>query len=225
MPDKIDNNIRDIKSIYYIIISNMESKQRRSNKEDSSKIFGVYIKSILTMKLILSITEIGKNLKQNLEKKIISMIEGRCIKEGFIKPKSVRIINYSSGNVNSENIEFHTSFECFISHPVEGMIIECSTKNITKAGIHAEKIDEDGVIPLTIFVSRDHNYNNQFFNTIKENMDIKVKVIGIRYELNDPYICVIGKLAYDNDIAKPKRKLSILGAPIEDDDYEELENV
>lgn len=185
----------------------MESKYMKKTKSELPKLYGVYMKSLLTMKVILSITEIGKNLKQNLEKKITSKIEGRCIKEGFIKPKSVTIINYSAGNVDSENIEFYTSFECFVCHPVEGMKIECNTKTITKAGIHAEKMDEDGVVPLTIFVSRDHNYNNRFFNTIKENMNIKIKVIGIRFELNDPYICVIGKLDYDNDTRETvKRK-------------------
>ena len=201
----------------------MELNRKNKPNEETSKIYDVYIKSVLTMKIILSITEIGKNIKQNLEKKIISIIEGRCIKEGFIKPKSVRIINYSSGNVDSDNIEFYTSFECFISHPVEGMVIECMTKNITKAGIHAEKIDDDGVIPLTIFVSRDHNYNNKLFNSIKENTKIKVKVIGIRYELNDPYICVIAKLAYDSKTNRPRPKNDRFqtGGENDDDDYDD----
>ena len=37
-------------------------------KED--KIYGVYIPSVLTKKVILSINQVGKNLKQNLEKAI-----------------------------------------------------------------------------------------------------------------------------------------------------------
>jgi hypothetical protein len=31
-----------------------------------------------------------------------------------------------------------------------------------------------------------------------------VKVVGVRYELNDPYICVLGKLI---DAVKPKLKI------------------
>ena len=71
-------------------------------KED--KIYGVYIPSVLTKKVILSINQVGKNLKQNLEKTIQKNTEGRCIPEGFIQPGSVRVITYSSGNVNNENI-------------------------------------------------------------------------------------------------------------------------
>ena len=81
-----------------------------------------------------------------------------------------------------------------ICHPVEGMMIECQTKTITKAGIHAEVIDENGVMPITIFIARDHHFTDNHFATIKENATITVRVIGVRFELNDPYICVIGTL-------------------------------
>lgn len=170
---------------------------RSRHNEPEKQVFGVYIKSLLTMKVILSITEIGKNVKQNLERKIVSKTEGRCIAEGFVKPNTVQIISYSSGSVNSENIEFCAVFECMVCHPFEGMLIECDVKTITKAGIHAE-VNEDGVVPITIFLARDHNYTMRNFADIKENMKITAKVIGIRYELNDPYICVIGTLANQN---------------------------
>lgn len=161
---------------------------------NDKKIFGVFIRSILTQRVILSINEVGSNIKQNLEQKINAKIEGKCIVEGFIRPNSVKIINYSSGLVNSENIEFITVFECMICHPVEGQLIECSVKTITKAGIHAEVVTENEVVPITVFIARDHHNTNKYFSTIKENNIITTRVIGVRFELNDPYICVIGQL-------------------------------
>lgn len=158
------------------------------------KIFGVYIKSVLTQKVILSITEVGKNVKRNLEQKIVAKNEGKCIEQGFIRPNSVKIISYSAGVVNSENIDFKCVFECMICHPVEGMLIECFAKTITKAGIHAEVITDNDIVPITVFIARDHHSTNKYFSEIKENMQIAVKVIGSRFELNDPYICVIGQL-------------------------------
>jgi DNA-directed RNA polymerase subunit E'/Rpb7 len=164
-------------------------------KQVESKVYGVYLKSVLTQKIVLSINEVGKNLKQNLEKKIAASIEGKCIAQGFVKPGSVSVVNFSSGNVNAANVEFQVVFECMICHPVEGMLIECKAKTITKAGIHAEVVDASGVIPVTVFVARDHNYNDIHFNNVKENAEILVRVLGTRFELNDPYICVIAKLA------------------------------
>ena len=161
---------------------------------DQKKIYGVYMRSILTMKTWLSITEIGNTIQNNLESKIASTIEGKCIPEGFIRPKSVRTIRYSNGIVMGDLIEYQVVFECDIAHPVEGMVIECTTKTITKAGIHAEVVDKDGNIPITVFVARDYQGSSQYFNDITENQNIKARVIGVRFELNDPYVCVIAKL-------------------------------
>jgi DNA-directed RNA polymerase subunit E'/Rpb7 len=176
---------------------------------DQRKIYGVYNKSILDTKVVLSITEIGKNIKTNLESKIISKIGGKCITEGYIKPGSINIINYSSGSVNGDIIEYHVLFECMICLPVEGMLIECTSKTITKAGIHAQVIDEDGNMPVTVFVARDHHHIDDRFLSVKENTKITVRVIGIRFELNDKCICAIANLT-DNvsenivKIKKPK---------------------
>jgi len=174
--------------------------------QNETKVFGVYVKSMLTMKVPLSIVEVGKNVMQNLEKVISSKTEGKCIAEGFIRPNSVKVLTYSSGNINGDIIEFQTVFECMICHPVEGMLIECDTKTITKAGIHAEVVDRDGTVPVTVFVARDHHLNDKNFNNVKENTKITIRVIGIRYELNDPYICVIGKLVEENKSNRPYEK-------------------
>jgi hypothetical protein len=94
-----------------------------------------------------------------------------------------------------------------ICHPVEGMDIECTCKTLTKAGIHAEVIDQSGHIPITIFISRDHHMSHHDFSLVKENNRLIVKIIGIRFELNDPYICAIGRLLerLEDTTVQPKR--------------------
>ena len=156
-------------------------------------IYGIYIKSILEKRVLLKIDEIGSNVKEILEKRLNQMTYNKCIAEGFIKPNTVSIVSYSCGIVQNEQIEFVVVFECMIANPVEGQLIECKSKTITKAGIHAHVIDND-VIPIHVFLAKDHHNMNKYFNTIKEDMDILVNVIGVRYELNDPFISVIGRL-------------------------------
>jgi DNA-directed RNA polymerase subunit E'/Rpb7 len=171
--------------------------RRTKNKESNTgerKVYGVYMRSMLDKKVSLHITEIGKSVKQNLEMKISNEIAGKCIDEGYIKPLSIKVTNYSSGNVNGEYVEYQVTFECMVCLPVEGMLVECTCKSVTKAGIHAEVIDTDGNTPLTIFVARDHHHLNERLGSVKEGETIIVRVIGIRFELNDKYICVIAKL-------------------------------
>ena len=157
------------------------------------KIYGPYIRSLLHMKVSVDMSEIGKNIKENLEKKIRAETEGKCIAEGFIKPNSISVISYSSGSVNLDRVDFHATFECMVCYPVEGMDVECLCKTVTKAGIHAQVIDDEGNMPMTVFIARDHHIMDHRFNGIKENAKITAKIIGIRFELHDPYICTIGK--------------------------------
>ena len=192
--------------------------QARNQDRSNRKIYGVYIQSMLTMKVVLPIVEVGKNMKENLEKIISRRNEGKCIAEGFIRPGSIKVVRYSSGNVMGQYVEFETVFECMICHPVEGMLIECDVKTITKAGIHAEVVDSAGAVPITAFIARDHHFNDQNFSEIKENAKIVVRVIGTRYELNDPYICVIGKLVERKESRGGSHpKLNILDEDVERD--------
>jgi DNA-directed RNA polymerase subunit E'/Rpb7 len=184
---------RDGKIYIYNRIMNQSQRNRPQQKSEPPKVYGVYTRSILSMKVGLDITEIGQNIKQNLERKVSKMTEGKCIEQGFIRPKSVEILQYSSGLVGNDNVIFQSDFECMVCYPVEGMLIECVSKSITKAGIHAEVVDGSGVIPVVVFVARDHHLKDKDFQEVKEGMKILIEVIGVRFELNDPYICVIGK--------------------------------
>ena len=155
--------------------------------------YSVYARNMISTKVHLKMSEIGDKTKQNLETKIKRNIEGKCIPEGFVEPRTLKIVTYSSGVVKMNMIEFQVVFECSICNPVEGQTVECTTKTITKAGIHAEVVTGE-IIPMKIFVARDHNYANRQFGDIKEDEKIKVRIIGKRFELNDPYIVAIASL-------------------------------
>jgi DNA-directed RNA polymerase subunit E'/Rpb7 len=172
------------------------------------KIYGVYNQGVLSKKIHLTIREIGKNIKKILEERVSYIYEGKCIDEGFIKPGSISLVTYSSGVINGEYVEFQVIFDCMICNPVEGMLVECNTKTITKAGIHAVHTDKDGVSPLTLFIARDHHNTNAYFNSIKEDTNITVKIIGVRYELDDEYICAIASLP-SKTIQRDEKKTKI----------------
>jgi hypothetical protein len=159
----------------------------------SKKNIGIYNSAIITKQVVVSITNVGDNIKNTLEDKIKNDIEGLCIVEGFVKPNSTKIISYSSGKLNGSNVVFEVVFECLICCPVEGMHINCIAKSITEsAGIRAETLESPS--PLVIYLARDHHYNMKYFSQVKENQQIVVKVIGQRYELHDKYISVIAQL-------------------------------
>ena len=166
----------------------IKSKYRQKETKD------VYSRSLITQSVTLPITAIGKTLKQTLENSIISLVEGKCIVEGFVQPGSVKVITYSSGIIKADTIIFEVVYECQVCFPVAGMLINCIAKNITKAGIRAESSDSNPS-PFVLFIARDHFYSNDALNSIEENDTFIARVIAQRFELNDKYISIIAEVS------------------------------
>ena len=167
---------------------------QNKNKRREVKISSVYSRCLITRNVVLPITAVGKNILEVIEQNVSINFEGKCIVEGFVKPESTKIITYSSGIINRGiNISFQVVFECDVCFPVEGMLISCVAKNITKAGIRADSADAVPS-PVIVFVAKDHNYSNDLFSEIKEGDKFNVRVIGQRFELNDKYVSIIGEL-------------------------------
>ena len=207
--------------------SAMENSNRTASCErdvpQAGKLY-LYVNNLMTDKLSIHITQVGEITKANLEQALIDKISNKCVIQGFIRPLSIKIQTYSSGAVRGENIDFHVVYQCQVANPVEGQVLECLIKTITKAGIHAQCVDSDGNVPVTVFIAKDHHANSQEINHVKAGDTIYVCVIGTRFELNDPYICVIAKLIpskYSNKFQN--KRIRVVGGDVDMDDIVEAD--
>ena len=190
--------------------SQTQALKKKTNKPtykpsyNKPSVQGFYNQILITQTVPVNINNIGDNIKETLEKAISSKIEGKCIVDGYIKPKTVDIITFSSGLLKGEYVIFEVVFQCLVCSPVEGMHIKCIAKNINKAGIRAEVNENPS--PVVIFIARDHNYTSPMFSQVKENDEIKVRVIGQRFELNDKYISIIAELIESSSSMQQQKK-------------------
>jgi DNA-directed RNA polymerase subunit E'/Rpb7 len=179
------------------------SKQKYRQKETKS----VYSPCQITKNVVLPMNAIGKNLQQTLEQTIAKMVEGKCIVEGYVKPRSIKVITFSSGIVKGETVIFNVVFNCEVCYPVSGMLVNCIAKDITKAGIRAESSDEQPS-PFVLYIARDHYFESDYFNAIEENEKFVARVIAQRIELNDKFVSIIAELVTpvkEFNVAKPKK--------------------
>lgn len=175
-------------------------------KRRDARLQSIYSRCLITRSIVLPITAVGKNIRETIEENIKASFEGKCIVEGYIKNNSSKIVTHSSGLIIKGNlISFEVVFECDICFPVEGMLVSCIAKNITKAGIRAESAT-DVPSPIVVFVTKDHHYNSAYFSEVQEGDKINVRVIGQRFELNDKYISIIGELVKEKEAFIPKPK-------------------
>ena len=194
------------------LLDNTKVPFMKRKTQHISSMQSLYTQILITKKLHLNINNIGSNIKQTLEKALAMQIEGKCIVEGYIKPNSVEIITFSSGLLSGSNVTFEVVFQCYVCLPVEGMHINCIANHINKAGIRAEVKDKPS--PVVIFIARDHNYSSPLFSQVKENDEIKIRVIGQRFELNDTYISIIAELVEKHGDVGHVKKTYKSNAPI-----------
>jgi DNA-directed RNA polymerase subunit E'/Rpb7 len=154
--------------------------------------FGIYTNNLLTRKLRVPFQIIGRNVKDTLEHILSKVVEGKCMAEGFIRPGSVKILTYSNGYLYGKYAIFDVVYECQSCSLVEGMVFTCVVKNISLAGIRA--VMNEPKTPIVVFVSRDHHYDRPEFIRLQEEAEIKVRVIGQRFEIGDESISVIAEL-------------------------------
>ena len=174
-------------------MSSRISSSTQSRRNAVAGKMSLYIKNIISKKLSVPIKYVGTNIAEILEQILTNNFEGKCCIEGYVKRGSVKIITFSSGTVLGNCVIFTVVFEYLVCNPPQGMRISCAVKNITNAGILAH-VDEGEYSPLNIFIARDHHYNIPYFSELKEKDIIMVRVIGQRFELNDPFVSVIGEL-------------------------------
>ena len=178
-----------------------------TQQKQSNMISNIYNSVFLSRTVEFKVSQLNNNYKLQILNTLRKSLEGKCCEEGYIKPGSIDIQEISCGCLKNSSIKFYIGFRCDMCRPVEGQMVSCLVDNITKAGIKC-KIPEKHS-PLLIFIARDHNYNIGQFNEVEENDSLLVKIIGIRFELNDPFISVIASL--DQKEKKSNKSLNIGG--------------
>ena len=180
------------------VVAQKQNIQQPKYKKRDFKTKDIYSRCLITRSISLSVNNVNKNIRETIETTISYQFEGKCINEGFVKLGSTKIITYSSGIIErGTNVLFEVLFECLVCFPVEGTLISCIAKNITKAGIRGESSDESPS-PIVVFIARDHHISSNYFNTIQEGDKFNARIIGQRFELNDKYISIIA------EVVKPK---------------------
>lgn len=200
--EDVEDNIEDDDSLTYSDDENELDDDvvfHGGGAQDNTRTLrSIYNKSVLTKPIIVSIRYLDTNVQNVAERIIKHKYEGYCIEEGFVKKQSIRNVQCSAGLiVKGHMVKFMVTFECDICHPVENMIVQGIVKKISKAGIQVEleNIDDPyAPSPLNIVVVKEYDYNSTLFNNAKINDSVYIRIIGIRYELNDSFISALGQI-------------------------------
>jgi DNA-directed RNA polymerase subunit E'/Rpb7 len=156
----------------------------------------LYTTNILDYRYHLNADELGYDPDQIFLSKLKKEIEGRCIKEGYVKNNSIKILSRTIGKVNQAYFTglpvYDIKYQADICNPPIGSIITCFVKDITKMGVICTVNDEDN--PLDIVVPSQLHFNNKKYTMLEPEMKIQIKVLNKRHENGNNCIQIMGVL-------------------------------
>jgi len=159
----------------------------------------IYFHTQIKRRVSLNPRFLDENFPSTIEKIVKRNIEGKCIKEGYVVPKSVIILKRSMGNLNTNQFNGNILFDVIIGAKVCNIpvnsVIKAKAKKINNLGILAE------LGPLMIIVPKEIHNQKDPFKDVKPGMDLELLVVGKTFDLNSKVISVYAKL---NSEAKKK---------------------
>ena len=179
----------------------------------------IFTSNILHTVVQLQPSEFNDSIDQTILDKLRNKVEGKCDRNGYIKPGSTEIVKRSLGQVLQGNFNgscnFRISFKVDICNPVEGMVVKAIVRNINKMGLFCE-LHNIEPSPLSIILAKQHHLKSEKFENIKMNSVIQVEIIGVKFDYNDTQIKCIGRLSEDG---------KTLEEEYEDDEVDETEEM
>ena len=160
-----------------------------------------YSECLTSRKVTIPFTEVSSHaakgsITQMIRTYISTQIENKCTVDGFVHPNTCKILSHSSGLLQGPNVVFDVAYSCSVFLPCEGAILVCRVKSVTSAGILAGINGASVVNPVIVYILREHHASDsdKYFNSIRPDAVVRIKVIGHRFELNDKHVSVIGEL-------------------------------
>ena len=147
--------------------------------------------------IILEPRDLNNKIDDKILKQLKTEMEGKCIKEGFVRDKSLKILKRSMGHGQASafngSIVFHVEYSMDICNPLQGTVMEVQAVNINKMGVLAG-VPYEQSSPLNVMLAKQHHLDNEEFESIKPDDIFKVRVVGSRFEYGDTQISIIGVL-------------------------------
>lgn len=187
----------------------------------------IFTECILSTNIQLKPFEYTNSIDDILLEKLQKKVEGKCDKNGYVKPDSAKIIERSIGRFLQSQFngycDFMVVYKVLCCNPTEGMKIKCSVLNRNKMGLFCELYNQTPS-PLTIILAKQHHLKDERYDDINVGSCIDVEIVGIKFEYNDTQISCIGRLSKsDSELEEPDFEEENYYKPEEDTEEEEME--
>jgi DNA-directed RNA polymerase subunit E'/Rpb7 len=177
---------------------------------------------------------INKEFKNEIFSRLKSKVEGVCSKHGYIKHGSVEIYKIAPGVVELASLSGHVVFDVYfygeVCNPLIGSMLKATISNINRFGILAEAgyyvgADYQTVLEIVIAKNSVNIQSEVDLDNVKIGDEVKIEVIGKKYELGEKKISAIGRVVRDIKQTEKAKKTPLIAEDLQDNEQEEVEEV
>lgn len=174
---------------------------------------------------------INSNFKAEVLSRLRNNVEGMCSKHGYIKHGSIDIYKMAPGVVELITLAGYVVYEVYfyaeVCNPLLGSIIKATVSNINRFGILAEAgyyVGNEYQTVLEIIIAKNSvNIQSEIdLENVKIGDEVKVEVIGKKYELGEKKISAIGRIIMEVK-ATDKPKKQTLAEDLQENEEEDEE--
>lgn len=191
----------------------------------------IFMKVLINEKVKLEPRYLNRNYKNELIKRLNEKLAGKCTRHGYIKKNSIEIYKITPGMIEmislNGTVNYDIYFHAEVCNPMLGTMLNVKVINTNKFGILAESgyTDDEtneflNIIEIIIAKNSVSIVSDTDLDNISKGDELKIEVIGKKYELNDKQIKIFGKIVVDT-----KKKTIIKNDQddlVEDDEEEEF---
>jgi ribA/ribD-fused uncharacterized protein len=145
-------------------------------------------------KVALTAKDLSKDIEsidKLLEEKIKTQYEGKCSRNGYVVPNSVKLLSRSAGLVEkgrfTGDILFYAEAESTVLQPPDGYKLEGEVIRKNKMGMYVNYKDA-----IRVIVPRDLHIGDEEFDEVQVGEIVKVEIKKSRYQVNDTSILSVG---------------------------------
>lgn len=146
----------------------------------------------MTRLLSVEAKRLGRDVRETLQDLLEAQVTGRCLPEGYVQPKSIRIQDMSMGKLQPNgSVVYDVNYVADVLFPREGQTFECVVNSINKMGIVGGLADSQAV---KIIVPRDLYVDDPYYQAIRTGDTIDVKTVAQDFHYGSTSIIVVAEL-------------------------------
>lgn len=158
---------------------------------------GVYTACLLKRRVKLPAALQNMHAAESIADILRANVEGVCGADGYIRPRSVQVLDVSPGIVEMSSLSGHAvynvRFTADVCNPAEGDVLTCRVENVNAYGVLAVNMSDQRVLEVILQrepVSFEHA---ETIDDLEPGDTVAVEVMCRHFKLGQKHITLVGK--------------------------------